>query len=48
MTNLTKKIVREPLLHFLLLGVVIFVAYTLVSEALQRRARQNCDHARST
>ena len=27
-----KKLAREPLLHFLLLGVVIFVAYSLVSK----------------
>ncbi len=32
MTNLLKKLVREPLLHFLLLGAVIFVAYSLVSK----------------
>ena len=27
-----KKLVREPLLHFLLLGAAIFVAYSLVSK----------------
>jgi len=32
MTNFLKKLVREPLLHFLLLGAVIFAAYSLVSK----------------
>ena len=31
-TNLLKKAVREPLLHFLILGIAIFVAYSLVSK----------------
>ena len=31
MANLIKKLAREPLLHFLLLGAAIFVAYSLVS-----------------
>jgi hypothetical protein len=29
--TLMKKILREPLLHFLLLGIAIFAAYSLVS-----------------
>ena len=32
MTNLLRKLVREPLLHFLLLGAMIFAAYSLVSK----------------
>jgi len=32
MANSMKKLAREPLLHFLLLGAVIFVAYSLVSK----------------
>jgi parvulin-like peptidyl-prolyl isomerase len=32
MTNRLKKLAREPLLHFLLLGALIFVAYGLVSK----------------
>ena len=31
MTNLLKRLAREPLLHFLLLGAAIFAAYSLVS-----------------
>jgi len=36
MTNLIKKIVREPLLHFLLLGAAIFVVYGMVSRVSTR------------
>jgi len=32
MANTMKKLFREPLLHFLLLGVVIFVAYSFLSK----------------
>ncbi len=32
MANPLKKLVREPLLHFLLLGIVIFVVYSIVSK----------------
>lgn len=32
MTNFLKKLVREPLLHFLLLAAVLFVVYSLVSK----------------
>ena len=32
MTNFLKKLVREPLLHFLVLAVMLFVAYSLVSK----------------
>jgi PPIC-type PPIASE domain len=32
MANRLKKLAREPLLHFLLLGALIFVAYSLVSK----------------
>ena len=32
MANLLKKLAREPLLHFLLLGAAIFVVYSVVSK----------------
>ena len=48
MTNLLKKLVHEPLLHFLLLGAVIFVGSSLVSRHSSDRGGEDCRHARPT